>query len=82
MNNSNEHFFPMEQIEVSPSLHEKLLQAPQQAKRLKRRTTTFIIATFVCVMLNLAFFSAQQEKLAEEQLLETQYANFGSNLSI
>lgn len=72
----------MPQIEVSPLLHEKLMQAPIQAKRLKRRNTIFTLATIVCVLLNLVYFSSRQEKLAEEQLLETQYANFGSNLSI
>lgn len=82
MKNSNGHPFQTPQIEVSPLLHEKLMLAPIQAKRLKRRNTIFTLATIVCVLLNLVYFSSRQEKLAEEQLLETQYANFGSNLSI
>lgn len=72
----------MPQLEVSPSLHEKLMQTPIQAKRIIRRNTIFMLATIVCVLLNLTYFNAREEKVVEEQLLESQYANFGSNLSI
>lgn len=78
----NEHPFRQQKLEVSSSLHEKLMQAPMHAKKLKRRTTFFTLATIVCVVVNLSYLSVQQDKLTEEQLLETHYANFGSNLSI
>jgi len=78
----NEHPFHQQQIEVSPSLHEKLMKAPIQAKKMKRRNTIFTLATIVCVTVNLTYFSVRQEKVADEQLLETPYANFSANLSI
>jgi hypothetical protein len=52
------------------------------AKKLKRRNTIFTLATIVCVVVNISYLSIRQENLTEEQLLETHYANFGSNLSI
>lgn len=78
----NEHPFHKQKLEVSNTLHDKLMQAPMHAKKLKRRNTLFTLATIVCVVANLSYLSLRQEKLTEEQLLETQYANFGFNLSI
>jgi len=78
----NEHPFHKQKLEVSSALHEKLMQAPILAKKATRRTTIFVVATIICVTTNVLYFSSRQEKLTEEQLLETHYANFGSNLSI
>lgn len=78
----NEHPFHRQKLEVSSTLHEKLMQAPILAKKATRRTTIFTVATIVCVVVNLSYLSVRQEKLTEEQLLESQYANFGFNLSI
>jgi hypothetical protein len=78
----NEHPFHQQKLEVSNTLHEKLMQAPMHAKKLKRRNTLFTLATIVCVVVNLSYLSLRQEKLTEEQLLETHHANFGSTLSI
>lgn len=82
MQNLNEHPFSKKRIEVSSSLHDMLMQAPALAKKEKRQTGFFAIVTILCLTLNLLYFNSRQEKLAKEELLETQYANFGSNLSI
>jgi hypothetical protein len=69
-------------IEVSPSLHEKLLKSPIISQKVSIRTYALSILSIAIIALNLYFFMANKEKMAEEQILESQYANFGSDLSI
>jgi hypothetical protein len=69
-------------LEVSTSLHEKLLKSPVYAQKMKNRSLTIIIITTLLILFNLFYFMSNQETLAEDQILESQYANFGSDLSI
>lgn len=69
-------------IEISHSLHENLLKSPFYIKRMKNRNVAFFICTLLLLILNFTIFFTSQEKFAEELILETQYANFGSDLSI
>ena len=82
MSQINKHPFSLHRIEVSPSLHAKIMQTPLIDKKLKRQTAFLTIVTVLSLTFSLFYFQTQQDKLTEEQLLETQYANFGSNLSI
>ncbi len=69
-------------LEVSTSLHEKLLKSPVYAQKMKNRSLTISIITTLLILFNLFYFMSNQETLAEDQILESQYANFGSDLSI
>jgi hypothetical protein len=69
-------------IEVNASLHEKLLKSPIHAQKEKIRLYTLSILSCVIIALNVYYFMASQEKMTENQILESQYANFGSDLSI
>lgn len=69
-------------LEVSASLHERLMKSPVFAQKIKTRTLTLTILTTLLILINLFYFISNQENLAEDQILESQYANFGSDLSI
>jgi hypothetical protein len=69
-------------LEVSTSLHDKLMKSPVYAQKMKFRTMTVSIITTLLILINLFYYMSNQENLAENQILETQYANFGSDLSI
>ncbi|MDP4636606.1 MAG: hypothetical protein NWR96_09650 [Crocinitomicaceae bacterium] len=69
-------------LEVSTSLHDKLMKSPVYAQKMKSRTLTVSIITTLLILINLFYYMSNQENLAENQILETQYANFGSDLSI
>jgi hypothetical protein len=69
-------------LEVSTSLHDKLMKSPVYAQKMKSRTLTVSIITTFLILINLFYYLSNQENLAENQILETQYANFGSDLSI
>jgi hypothetical protein len=69
-------------IEVSASLHDRLMKSPVYAQKIKTRTLTISILTTLLILINLFYFMANQENIAEDQILESQYANFGSDLSI
>ena len=69
-------------LEVSTSLHDKLMKSPVFAQKMKFRTLTVSIITTILILINLFYYMSNQENLAENQILETQYANFGSDLSI
>ncbi len=69
-------------LEVSTSLHEKLLKSPVYAQKMKIRSLTISIITTLLILFNLFYFMSNQKTLAEDQILESQYANFGSDLSI
>lgn len=69
-------------LEVSTSLHDRLMKSPVYAQKIKTRTLTLTILTTVLILINLVYFISNQENLAEDQILESQYANFGSDLSI
>lgn len=69
-------------LEVSTSLHDKLMKSPVFAQKMKFRTLTVSIITTLLILINLFYFMSNQDNLAENQILETQYANFGSDLSI
>jgi hypothetical protein len=69
-------------LEVSASLHDRLMKSPVYAQKIKTRTLTLTILTTVLILINLVYFISNQENLAEDQILESQYANFGSDLSI
>ena len=69
-------------LEVSSSLHDKLMKSPVFAQKMKFRTLTVSIITTLLILINLFYFMSNQDNLAENQILETQYANFGSDLSI
>lgn len=69
-------------LEVSTSLHDKLMKSPVFAQKMKFRTLTVSIITTILILINLFYFMSNQDNLAENQILETQYANFGSDLSI
>lgn len=82
MNHPNKHPFLTQEIDVSPSLHANLMRIPRTAKKLKRQSVIFTIVTIFCVTCSLVYVRSYQEKMIEEQLLETHYSNFGSTLSI
>ncbi len=69
-------------LEVSTSLHDKLMKSPVYAQKIKTRSLTVTIITTILILVNLFYFVSNQENLAEDQILESQYANFGSDLSI
>ena len=69
-------------LEVSTSLHDRLMKSPVYAQKIKTRTLTLTILTTLLILINLVYFISNQENLAEDQILESQYANFGSDLSI
>ncbi|MEN9988352.1 MAG: hypothetical protein RLZZ585_1391 [Bacteroidota bacterium] len=69
-------------IEVSSSLHDKLMKSPVHAQKIKTRTLTVSIITTLLILINLFYYMSNQENLAENQILESQYANFGSDLAI
>ena len=69
-------------LEVSTSLHDKLMKSPVYAQKMKFRTMTVSIITTLLILINLFYYMSNQDNLAENQILETQYANFGSDLSI
>jgi hypothetical protein len=69
-------------LEVSTSLHEKLKKSPVYAQKMKNRSLTISIITTLLILFNLFYFMSDQKTLAEDQILESQYANFGSDLSI
>jgi hypothetical protein len=69
-------------LEVSTSLHEKLMKSPVYAQKMKNRSLTISIITTLLILFNLFYFMSDQKTLAEDQILESQYANFGSDLSI
>ena len=69
-------------LEVSTSLHDKLMKSPVYAQKMKSRTLPVNIITTLLILINLFYYMSNQENLAENQILETQYANFGSDLSI
>ena len=69
-------------LEVSTSLHDKLMKSPVYAQKIKTRSLTVTIITTILILVNLFYFLSNQENLAEDQILESQYANFGSDLSI
>ncbi|MEN9971712.1 MAG: hypothetical protein RIS20_59 [Bacteroidota bacterium] len=69
-------------IEVSASLHDRLMKSPVYAQKIKTRTLTISILTTLLILINLFYFMANQENITEDQILESQYANFGSDLSI
>lgn len=69
-------------LEVSTSLHDKLMKSPVHAQKMKFRTMTVSIITTILILINLFYYMSNQDNLAENQILETQYANFGSDLSI
>ena len=69
-------------LEVSTSLHDKLMKSPVLAQKMKFRTLTVSIITTILILINLFYYMSNQDNLAENQILETQYANFGSDLSI
>ncbi len=69
-------------LEVSTSLHDKLMKSPVYAQKMKFRTMTVSIITTILILINLFYYMSNQDNLAENQILETQYANFGSDLSI
>ena len=69
-------------LDVSTSLHDKLMKSPVYAQKMKSRTLTVSIITTLLILINLFYYMSNQDNLAENQILETQYANFGSDLSI
>ena len=69
-------------LEVSTSLHDKLMKSPVYAQKMKSRTLTVSIITKLLILINLFYYLSNQDNLAENQILESQYANFGSDLSI
>ncbi len=69
-------------LEVSSSLHEKLMKSPVYAQKMKTRTLTVSVITTLLILLNLVYYMSNQKNLAEDNILESQYANFGSDLSI
>ena len=69
-------------LEVSTSLHDKLMKSPVYAQKMKTRNLTVSVITTLLIHLNLVYYMSNQENLAENQILESQYANFGSDLSI
>lgn len=69
-------------LEVSSSLHDKLMKSPVYAQKMKTRTLTVSVITTLLILLNLVYYMSNQKKLAEDHILESQYANFGSDLSI
>ena len=69
-------------LEVSSSLHDKLMNSPVYAQKMKSRTLTVSIITTLMILINLFYYMSNQDNLAENQILESQYANFGSDLSI
>jgi hypothetical protein len=69
-------------LEVSTSLHDKLMKSPVYAQKIKTRTLTLTVLTTLLIVINLFYFMSKQENLVEDQILESQYANFGSDLSI
>ena len=69
-------------LEVSSSLHDKLMKSRVYAQKMKTRNLTVSVITTLLIHLNLVYYMSNQENLAENQILESQYANFGSDLSI
>jgi len=69
-------------LEVSTTLHDRLMKSPVYAQRIKTRTLTLTLLTTVLILINLFYFMSNRENLTEDQILESQYANFGSDLSI
>lgn len=69
-------------LEVSSSLHDKLMNSPVYAQKIKTRTLAVSIFTTLLILINLIYYISNQENLADNQILESQYANFGSDLSI
>ena len=58
------------------------MKSPVYAQKMKNRSLTISIITTLLILYNLFYFMSNQETLAEDQILESQYANFGSDLSI
>ena len=69
-------------LEVSTSLHEKLLKSPVYAQKMKNRSLIIGIISTLLILFNLFYFMSNQETIARDRILESQYANFGSDLSI
>lgn len=69
-------------MEVSTSLHEKLLKSPVYAQKMKNRSLIIGIISTLLILFNLFYFMSNQETIARDRILESQYANFGSDLSI
>jgi len=69
-------------LEVSTALHDRLMKSPVYAQKIKTRTLTITLLTTLLILINLFYLMSNQENLAEDQILESQYANFGSDLSI
>ena len=69
-------------LEVSASLHDRLMKSPVYAQKIKTGTLTISILTTLLILINLFYFLTNKQNLAEDQILESQYANFGSDLSI
>ena len=69
-------------LEVSTSLHDKLMKSPVYAQKMKTRTLTISMITTLLILINIVYYISNQENLAENQILESQYANFGSDLAI
>jgi hypothetical protein len=58
------------------------MKSPVHAQKIKTRTLTVSIITTLLILINLFYYMSNQENLAENQILESQYANFGSDLAI
>jgi hypothetical protein len=58
------------------------MKSPVYAQKMKTRTLTVSVITTLLILINLVYYISNQENLAENQILESQYANFGSDLSI
>ena len=76
------YYRTIQSLEVSTSLHDKLMKSPIHVHKMKNRSFTVGIITTILILINLFYFISNQDNLAEIQILESQYANFGSNLSI
>jgi len=72
----------IETIDVSARLHEQLLKSPVYVQKLKTRTVLVSILTIALIVFNVFYFLSAKEKWNEDQIFETQYANFGSNLTM
>jgi hypothetical protein len=58
------------------------MKSPVYAQKMKNRSLTISIITTLLILFNLFYFMSDQKTLAEDQILESQYANFGSDISI
>jgi hypothetical protein len=76
------HNRTIQPLEVTTALHDQLMKSPVYAQKLKTHTLTLTILTSLLILINFFYFVSNQENLAEDQILESQYANFGSDLTI